>query len=136
MPVLQQGHVYLLLISHFSDNQSGYKLSFGGGTAVITDPKLPDLQKVKPLCDPSVLTLKLNTKIKCNSLAADGSDFTIVPAAATVVSATGGNCSNSFDMDSVTIVLSNPLPAGNYALVIKKGADFNTLLDNCDRDIP
>ena len=136
MPVLQKGHIYLLMVSHYSDSQSGYKLSFGGGTAVITDPKLPDLQTVKPFCDPSVLTLKLNMKVKCNSLASDGSDFTIVPATATVVSATGGNCSNSFDMDSVTLVLSNPLPPGNYSLVIKKGVDLNTLLDDCDRDIP
>ncbi len=31
MPNLVQGHQYLLLISHFSgDDQSGYKLSFGG----------------------------------------------------------------------------------------------------------
>jgi hypothetical protein len=33
MPVLIQGHEYLLMISHFTDTQSGYNLSFGGGTA-------------------------------------------------------------------------------------------------------
>lgn len=136
MPVLQKGHTYLLLISHYSDSQSGYKLSFSGGSAVINDPKLPDLQSVKPLCDPSVLTLKLNMKVKCNSLASNGSDFAISPALATVVDATGGNCSSSFDMDSVTLVLSNPLPPGNYSLTIRKGNDLNTLLDDCDRDIP
>src|ERR1700730_3995874 len=32
MPVLQAGHEYLLLVSHFTDSQSGYSLSFGGGT--------------------------------------------------------------------------------------------------------
>src|SRR5262249_48314200 len=45
MPPLTVGHTYLLLVSHFNDSQSGYKLSFGGGTAVITDPKLPKLDK-------------------------------------------------------------------------------------------
>ncbi|MEP6749355.1 MAG: gliding motility-associated C-terminal domain-containing protein [Bacteroidota bacterium] len=136
MPSLVKDHTYLLLVSHYSDTQSGYKLSFGNGTAVITDPNLPDLKKATPFCDASTVTLKLNKKIKCNSLAGDGSDFTIAPALATVVSATAASCSSNFDMDSVTIILSNPLPAGNYSLVIKKGDDQNTLLDDCDRDIP
>ncbi len=36
MPVLSQGHQYLLMISHFTgDQQSGYKLYFTGGTASI-----------------------------------------------------------------------------------------------------
>jgi gliding motility-associated-like protein len=136
MPLLQLNHTYLLMVSHFSDNQSGYKISFGGGNAVINDPKLPDLQKVKPSCDPTVISLKLDSKMKCNSLAADGSDFLIVPAAATVIAATGAGCSSSFDMDSVTLILSNPLPPGSYHLSIKQGVDANTLLDDCDRDIP
>ena len=136
MPMLQLDHTYLLMVSHFSDNQSGYKISFGGGNAVINDPKLPDLQKVKPSCDPSVISLKLDSKMKCNSLAGDGSDFAISPAGATVIGATGAGCSNSFDMDSVTLILSNPLPPGNYNLTIKQGVDANTLLDDCDRDIP
>ena len=136
MPLLENQHTYLLMVSHFSDNQSGYKISFGGGTAVINDPKLPDLQKVKPGCDPSIIALKLDSKMKCSSLSSDGSDFRISPAAATVVSATGAGCNASFDMDSVVLILSNPLPPGNYQLVIKAGIDANTLLDDCDRDIP
>jgi gliding motility-associated-like protein len=74
--------------------------------------------------------------MKCSSLAANGSDFIIAPAVATVVAASGSGCSSSFDMDSVTLVLSNPLPSGSYTLSIKKGTDLNTLLDDCDRDIP
>ena len=136
MPVLQDGHTYLLLVSHFSNNQSGYKLSFGGGTAVINDPKLPDLQQLQSSCDASTITIKLTTKMKCTSLAADGSDFTITPAAATVVSASGAGCNSSFDMDSVILVLSNPLPPGQYMISIRQGKDVNTLLDDCDREIP
>jgi len=136
MPVLQNQHTYLLLISHYSDNQSGYKLSFGGGTAVINDPKLPDLQTLNTSCDASVITLKLDTKMKCSSIAGNGSDFEILPAAAAVISATGNACSSNFDADSVTLVLSNPLPPGSYNLSIKNGTDVNTLLDDCDRSIP
>jgi gliding motility-associated-like protein len=138
-PTLIQGHNYLLLISHFTvftPSQNGYKLSFGGGTASITDPKLPDLQSAKSSCDGAVITLKLNKKMKCATLAANGSDFTISPAMATVTGAAGIGCNLGFDMDSVTLILSNPLPVGNYTLTIKNGTDGNTLLDNCDRNIP
>ena len=136
MPVLQNQHTYLLMVSHYSDNQSGYKISFGGGTAVINDPKLPDLQTVQPGCDATVIRLKLDTKMKCSSLSADGSDFTITPGTATITAAVGGGCTTGFDTDSVILTLSNPLPAGNYKLVVKNGSDLNTLLDDCDRDIP
>ncbi|PWU04181.1 MAG: PKD domain-containing protein [Bacteroidetes bacterium] len=136
MPVLQQNHNYLLLISHFTDTQSGYSLSFGGGTASITDPTNPKLASAIATCDASILTLKLNKKMKCSTLAADGSDFTIFPAVATVVGAVATSCTSGFDMDSITIHLSAPLPIGNYTLSIKNGSDGNTLLDNCNRNVP
>lgn len=137
MPNIIQGHEYLLLVSHFTNSQSGYSLSFGGGTANITDPKLPKLDSASALCDGSVITIRLNKKMKCNSLTGAGNvEFFIEPNIATVVSATGNGCSNSFDMESVTLTMSNALPAGNYKVKIRDGADGNTLKDNCDRTIP
>jgi gliding motility-associated-like protein len=136
MPTLVVGHQYLLLVSHFTNSQSGYKLGFGGGTAVITDPKLPKLQNATPGCAGVTVTVTLNKKMKCRSLAADGSDFTLSPANATVVAATAIGCSNSFDMDTVVLTLSTALTPGNYTLTIQNGGDGNTLLDNCDRNIP
>ena len=135
MPVLQQNHNYLLLISHFTDSQSGYALSFGGGTASITDPTIPKLASAAATCDASIITLKLNKKMKCATIAADGSDFTISPAVANVIGAVGNGCTTSFDTDSITIHLSAQLPVGNYTLTIKNGGDGNTLLDNCNRNI-
>ena len=135
MPNLIAGHQYILLVSHFTNTQSGYKLSFGGGTASITDPTLPDLESVSTNCEASKLYLKLNKQMRCNSLAADGSDFS-VSGGATVVSATGVGCSMGFDMDSVILTLSNPLPAGNYNVTIQTGMDTNTIVDNCDMSIP
>jgi hypothetical protein len=79
-PTLIQGHEYLLLVSHYTDTQSGYALSFSGGTAVITDPALPHLQSAKPDCDGRTLTVKLNKKLRCNTLTSTGSEFSIVPA--------------------------------------------------------
>ena len=136
MPDLIAGHEYILLVSHFTDSQSGYSLTFGGGSGVITDPTEPHMNKAAPNCDGRKITLKLNKKMKCSSITATGSEFSIVPAIATVVSAEAVNCSSSFDFDEITITLSNVLPTGNYQLVINDGTDNNSLLDNCERVIP
>ena len=135
-PTVIKGHQYLLIVSHFSGGQSGYKLSFGGGTASITDTVQPHLKSAKPGCNASELFVKLNKKMKCSSIAADGSDFRIGLGLANVISATGYNCNSGFDMDSLHLVLSQPLPPGQYLLVAKTGTDNNTLLDNCDNPIP
>lgn len=135
MPVLIQGHTYLLLVSHYTNTQSGYNLSFGGGTAVITDPLEPHLVSAKPDCDGTTIRLKLNKKMKCNSLTASGSEFS-VSALSNVIAAVAPVCSNSFDFDEVIITLNTPLPNGTYQLVINNGTDVNTLRDHCDRAIP
>jgi gliding motility-associated-like protein len=136
MPNLIAGHTYILLISHFTDSQSGYALEFKGGTANITDPLDPHLATARASCDGAKATIKLNKRIKCNSLSANGSEFTILPALATVTAATGFNCNNGFDMDSLVLTLSNQLPPGDYTITIKNGVDANTLKDNCDKTIP
>ncbi len=136
MPMLVQGHEYLLMVSHFTDGQSGYTLAFSGGSAVITDPKEPHLLTAKPDCDGKTIRLKVNKKMKCTSVTAAGSEFSISPAVTTVVSAVTTTCSSAFDFDEVTITLANSLPNGNYQLVINNGTDGNSLLDNCNRGIP
>lgn len=136
MPNLIAGHVYLLMVSHFSDTQSGYALSFGGGSAVITDPAIPHMQAPKPDCDGKKITLKLNKKIRCNSLTSSGSEFSISPALTTVTGATASGCSAGFDFDELTLTLASALPNGNYQLVINNGTDGTTLLDNCGNSIP
>ncbi len=135
MPILIQGHQYLLMISHWTDTQSGYDLSFAGGTAVITDPTNPHLLNATPDCDGKKITLKLNKKMKCSTLTPTGSEFSVSPAAATVVSAIAINCVG-FDFDEVLITLSNTLPNNNYQLIINNGTDGNSLKDICDRNIP
>ncbi|GAA0527526.1 T9SS type B sorting domain-containing protein [Chitinophaga japonensis] len=133
MPTIQQGHNYLLLISHFSDSQSGYDLEFKGGTASITDPLVPAIQQVIYDCAAPALRVKLNKRVQCNSLAANGSDFTLTGGgAAGITGATGINCNSGFDMDSIVLTLSAPLPAGSYSLALKAGTDGNSLLDACE----
>ena len=134
MPTLKAGHEYILLVSHFTDSQSGYSLSFSGGTASITDTTLPRLKSIGSSCDNKTLYVKLNKNMKCSSLASDGSDFEISLAGTNVISATA--VCKAFDMDSLTLELSNPLPPGNYTVSVKNGTDGNTLVDNCGTNIP
>jgi gliding motility-associated-like protein len=130
------GHNYLLMVSHFTNTQIGYSLSFGGGTAEINDPALPSMLTAKSDCDGKNIKIKLSKKLLCNTIAADGSDFYITPNIATVNNAIGLNCSGNFDTDEVNITMSANLPAGNYILHIKKGTDGNTIKDFCNVEIP
>jgi hypothetical protein len=74
--------------------------------------------------------------MKCQSLAANGSDFSLSPAIANIISATGAGCTGNFDMQFLTVTLDKPLPPGNYSIVAKNGSDGNTLKDYCDNTVP
>ncbi|HEX6334532.1 MAG TPA: gliding motility-associated C-terminal domain-containing protein, partial [Flavisolibacter sp.] len=114
----------------------GYSLSFGGGTAVITDPKQPALVAAEASCGGDVIRLKLNKKMKCSTLAVNGSDFSLSPASTGIISASGIGCNGGFDTDSVQLQLNGFLAPGTYTLNIKNGSDGNTMLDFCDNSIP
>lgn len=136
MPNLIAGREYLLMISHFTDGQSGYDLSFNGGSAVITDPLVPHMKEAKPDCEGKKITLKLNKKIRCTTLTASGSEFSLLPAVTTVTGATTDSCSFGFDFDEITLTLAGALTSNIYELVINNGTDANTLLDICGNTIP
>ncbi len=138
MPNLVVGHTYLLMVSHFTDTQKGYSLSFSGGTASITDSLPPALKSVLPVCDGSRIRVILNKRMKCNSLRANGSDFSITPSLPniTITGATGNSCSSGFDMDTIMLTLNGGLIPGNYTLLVHSGDDGTSLSDNCDNHIP
>ena len=135
MPNIYAGHDYLLMVSHFTDTQYGYEITFGGGTAVITDTTHPGIQQVSAYCDGSIMNIVLNKKLLCSSLAADGSDFALSPPVANVIKAVS-NCSGGYDMDSIQLTLNKPLAPGNYNIVVQNGTDGNTVLDVCGNFIP
>ncbi len=144
MPSLVKGHQYLLMISHYTQtNQSGYALSFGGGTAVITDTTPPRLQQaIVGDCGSTMVKIGLNKRMECASLAADGSDFVltatgpITGAIPAITGASGDYCNSGFDMDSVTLTFAGFIPPGNYLISAKNGSDGNTLLDDCGNPVP
>ncbi|MEP6674191.1 MAG: gliding motility-associated C-terminal domain-containing protein [Ferruginibacter sp.] len=137
-PTLVTGHKYLLLITHFvqAPSTKGFKLELKLGSSDIVDHTIPALKDARTYCDGSKVVVRFKTKILCSSIAANGSDFTLSPSNATIANGTGFNCSSDFESDSMVLSLSNPLPPGNYTLTLKKGDDFNTLLNSCQVAIP
>ena len=133
---LVAGRNYILMISHFTNSQSGYSLSFGGGTAVITDPNNPAILNARASCDGRSIIVTLAKKMLCNSLATNASDFFINTTSPALLTASGTGCSSNFDTDQVTITLSTALTAGTYILGAKNGSDGNTMLDYCNKQIP
>jgi gliding motility-associated-like protein len=131
-PALVKGRDYLLLISHFSNNQAGYKLEFNGGTAVITDTAKPLMHELQIACTGTDFYLKMNKPIKCSSIAADGSDWEFFNGNVPIAKTVGVGCTTGFATDSLIITAATAVPVGTFALRAKKGSDTNTLLDLCD----
>lgn len=154
MPQIIKGHTYLLLVSHFTSSQSGYILTFGptaagvgagntAGSSVITDTVQPHLVSAFPGdCGATTIKIALNKEMQCTSLSANGSDFVLTPVGTvtgtipSITAATGDYCNSGFDMDSLTLIFSGPIPAGNYLVSLQNGIDGNTLLDDCNTPVP
>jgi gliding motility-associated-like protein len=130
MPLLIAGHTYLLMISGL-DASGSYALTIGGGTADITNNTNQSVSASISSCNNNEVVLSLSKRISCSSISADGSDFSISPASASIVSVTGIGCNPGQETDSIRILFSNPLPNGSYTLSIINGTDNNTLSDAC-----
>jgi gliding motility-associated-like protein len=77
--------------------------------------------------------LILDRGVKCNTIAANGSDFFITgPSALNVTSATAINC-DALDMtDTIDLTFDRSAQvAGVYTLHVQNGTDGNTMLDTC-----
>lgn len=131
---LQVGHDYLLMVTNFTNSPAGYQLSFEGGTAGITDGDLPKVDHIEPGC--SSIKVVFTTDIKCASVTATGSEFSITPGT-NIITGITSNCTNGFfAITELTINLSQPLtPNTNYKLTISRGSDINTFLNVCDNEI-
>lgn len=134
MPDIIQGHTYLLMICNQTPVAEGYELNFSGGTAVITEPALPRMLQARPDCRGTEILVRMNKKINCGTVAADGSDF-ILSGGAIITSAYTLGCDAVSGSDSVFLRLDRPISNGSYTLSIQIGTDANTITDICGSDI-
>src|SRR5690606_39034913 len=85
-----------------------------------------------PCDNVQTLTVFMDNSILCQSIAAEVSAFRLEPAAATVTSAVGVNCSGANGYtEEIQLTFSSPLGPGHYRLRPQTGPDGNTLLDLC-----
>jgi PKD repeat protein len=56
--------------------------------------------------------------------------------AATITAAASVLCGTAFTTDSVVLTLSQPIPAGTYQVNVQTGSDGNSMLDDCDNNVP
>lgn len=85
------------------------------------------------------LTVHINSPFACNSIAADGSDFSVAgPSSVSVNSANGVGCTTPGGFTQVVQVhLSAPIAVdGQYKLFAQIGTDGNSLIDSCSRILP
>jgi hypothetical protein len=85
-------------------------------------------------CGTYTLPIYLSEKVSCSSIAPDGSDFlvsnydeTVFYSATPIIS---HHCKGGL-LSKVTLRLTTPIGFGDHKVVLKKGTDGNTVLNNC-----
>jgi gliding motility-associated-like protein len=134
------GETYILVVDNFSSSQFGYSLDFSASTASIYDTIKPKFQAAGSLCGTvsNKVNVTMSEPVKCNSLAANGSDFYItptVPGVSQVIAASSTNCVGTAQFtNGFTIQFAGTLPAGTYWLHAQQGSDNNSVIDNCSNE--
>lgn len=132
------GDVFLIVVDNYNTvNVAGFTLDFAGTTATFVGQGNPKVDSIVASCDYSEqLVFYTDQNIKCSSVAADGSDFVLLPANGTVATEVGVNCSGgSGYTNQITLTFSSPLPNGTYQLAPQNGTDGNPLLNLCDEPL-
>lgn len=98
----------------------------------VGDDPIPLIGLDTPRCQ--TLTIQLAAPIDCNSIASNGSDFTISgPSSVSVGSASGVNCTGGYTQ-TIAVHLSAPIAVdGVYTVAFQEGSDGNTVVDSCGR---
>jgi gliding motility-associated-like protein len=90
----------------------------------------------KPPCASDSVKIFYPKKIRCSSITASGTDFSVTgPSPVMVVSAAGGNCTNDLT-DYIVVKFTQPIVrAGTYTLLVQPGVDGSPVFDLCGQPI-
>jgi gliding motility-associated-like protein len=86
-----------------------------------------------PGCSPDILQLVFQQPILCNSIALNGSDFSITGPQPVSISNVAISCNTqTVTTTKITLQLSSPvITGGSYQITLGTGTDGNTLIDEC-----
>jgi len=135
---------YTLIIQNGSDNNTlldncHNNIAPGSTIPFTVTPLAPTpMDSIVPVkCAPNILSLYFRKPIRCNSVAANGSDFIVTGNyPVSVVSAYGDSCVDGLS-SVIRVKLNKPIQnAGNFSITLKTGSDGNTVLDDCAQETP
>lgn len=99
----------------------------------IDPPPVVQLRNMEVVgCAPDKIKIGLSAPIRCASIAADGSDFTITGSPAAVITGATGQCNSNNLADTVILQFAQPLyRQGDYTITLRTGSDGNTVQGEC-----
>ncbi len=111
----------------------GFTIDFTGSTAGFAGSAPPLYDSIPQSCNNTQsTTVYMDRPVTCASIAANGSDFALVPALGAVSAAAGIGCTGpGGTATGINLTFSAPLPPGTYTLKPQTGTDGNTLLNAC-----
>jgi gliding motility-associated-like protein len=139
---------YVLTIRDGSDGNSlidicGRGIPAGQNVSFTVAPLLPTpLDSINATsCAPSVFQLIFQRPIRCNSIAGNGTDFTITGPQSVSITGVLSSCNSGLNppptTSYITLQLSSPIiTAGIYTVTLTTGSDGNTIIDECGRETP
>jgi gliding motility-associated-like protein len=91
-----------------------------------------------PGCSPETLHLVFQKPVQCNSVALDGSDFSVTGQQVVSIDKITISCNTqTITTTAITLHLASPIiNGGNYTITLGTGTDGNTLIDECGFSIP
>ena len=107
------------------------------GSLKFTPSQPTPMDSISPVvCITNTLQLVFSKPMNCNSIASDGSDFSITGPATVTVKSASGVCTNGVTT-TILITLTKPIRVnGTFTISLKVGTDGNTLIDECAQVTP
>jgi gliding motility-associated-like protein len=129
------GQTYLILINNYGHDEdpgpsNGFTIDFTTSTATFQSNQPSQLQSTVKSCSDSSVAIQLSAPIQCNSIAADGSQFSITPAVP-IASASGMNCVNNGYTSEIIIHFSTHVVPGTYILNGQASTSGTNLVNLC-----
>ncbi|HVU54070.1 MAG TPA: gliding motility-associated C-terminal domain-containing protein [Puia sp.] len=135
---------YTLSVKTGTDNNTllddcGQEMQAGASMSMQVVPLAPTpFDSISPVgCAPDVLQLVFSKRILCSSIAANGSDFIVNGSTPVAVLSANGDCDATGQSYSIVVHLSAPIQTtGNYQIMLVRGSDGNTIIDECGMETP
>jgi gliding motility-associated-like protein len=87
-------------------------------------------------CAPAELRLIFSKPILCSSYTSNGSEFLISGTYPVSVTGVKGICTNGTTKELILTLSQNLMKEGSFRLLLQKGSDGTTLLDECGEETP